>query len=640
MSNCCYTPDRVNAALLVSGPQIAAGIYDFTMRTPSWLGDGLLTVEPVEPGVGIYEQLIFRGEMPQIERGFDKWATVNAPVGCDPCDGPNCGYNWTTFPGYAWERKITQLQTRDFRTPDICVNDITSARIYEETFAKMVENLYRQVAWFKEFNIAQNALTSLAKKFVVDSDGIKPNPQNPYVYRPIGSVRLSTLNIQMLTFLYEQLRRIPDAIPFDIVDGRPVFAIEASDDLLSRLWLDDANLRQDARFSAFANDLLTKYNFMSTIRGMFIPAPILFPRRFNVVNGTLVEVLPVVNGVPADAGTYTYTNPAYMTATHEEVLVHGRAPFKILAQSTPQSLGENTSFGPEVPFMDNWMWVNPQTISDPARRVGFFFTTAKIGIAPQFSEGIYGIVVERASVALSAMFTPNPVCPVTPPTCNNSVPAVGCPCPVVLSITPNPMEAGNFFVKFAATVEGTVAEPVNFFYDNGTVVTGELVEISADGKTAEITFAASLDINSCSNIVSVLCGQGAGCSSTVLRTSDCRSGVTGQIEVVLQNAIRAVTAGNDVLVYFGDCTTALMDVVSVDGANLTWTLRYATGYGPTDNPTGTGGATAAQLNADLVCDRGGIQKVCVPPTTDATCPACSATETPCEVEINEEGEGG
>ena len=69
----------------------------------------------------------------------------------------------------------------------------------------------------------------------------------------------------------------------------------------------------------------------------------------------------------------------------------------------------------------------------------------------------------------------------------------------------------------------------------------------------------------------------------------------------------------------GDQTVQHFNVVSVDMQCNTWVLAYATGYGPTDDPTGAG---MTDLNADLVCDRNGIVRICVPPATDATCPAC------------------
>lgn len=621
------TPEQVNEAFLAAPPLMSESILDLTVTHPSWLS-ALYEVTDWPQGSGtVMQQLIFRGAMPQIERGTEQWKKLGNLSGCDPCEGPDCTYNWSTFGGYGFDRKLTELMSREFRSDEYCVHEIQTTYEFDEVFSKLVENLYRQTAFFKEINIGQNFLTMLAKKYVVDAQGAKPNTNNPYVYRNTGGVKLSALNIEMLEFFYESMRRIPDVVPYDVIDGAPLYSLIASPQLLSRLYRDDATLRQDVRFSGMANDLLTKYNFMSTIRGMFIAAPFLYPRRFNIVAGEPVEVLPYVNDVPAEVGSYTYLNPAYEAATHEEVLLHGRHPFSIFQQPTVSTLGGNSSFGPEASFMNNWMWINPLTREDPMRRTGYFATSARIGLNQQFSQGIFGILVERPSVSLMAMYTPNPVCPEDPPVCENVVPDVTCPCPVVSDIQANPFTPGNYTVTFVTPVEAEVAGDLDLEFDNGLTITTTVVALTSDNLTAELTIPGGLQGCEANQIIGVSCGSDLACSSTVTFVSDCRSGVTNQVEAVLEQPIKAVTAGDEVIAYFGDCTSATMVIVSVDPATATWTLQYAPYYGPTDDPDGAG--YGDPLNADLVCDRGGISKLCVPPSTDATCPACDTVLEPC-----------
>jgi hypothetical protein len=628
----CVAPEKVQEAFLAAPPLIAEQILDLTIKHPNWMRDVFQMREWPKGNGTVMEQLIFRGAMPQIERGFDKWTKMGNLSGCDPCAGPNCSYNWTPFGGHGFDRKLTELMKREFKSPAYCVEEIQTTAHFEQVFGKIVENLYAQVDFFREQNIGLNFLTSLAKKYVVDSEGPKPNTQNPYVYRNTGGVRLSTLNINLLEFFYEQMRRMPDAIPYDVVDGSPIFALEASPQTLARLYRDDPELRQDARFSGLANDLLMKYNFMSTLRGMFIPAPILYPRRFNIVAGEPIEVLPFINDAPAEVGAFTYVNEAYNNATHEEVLIHGKYPFEIFYFPTAETLGDGSSFGPEFAFMNQWMWVNPQTDVDPFRRVGFFATSAKIALSQQFSEAIFGVLIERPLAGLTAFYTPNPVCPVAPPTCTNVVPDVLCPCPVVMSITANPLTAGNYYFQFSTPVTGEAEDPVQLQLDNGAFITGALVALSDDGLTAEITFTTDLPEGICTAIIGIYCDSSLGCSASVQFATDCRSGATNAVKLILSNPIKAIDVNDIVIAYFGDCTQAELKVLAVDAANLTWTVGYNTGFGPTDNPTGAGGPppTNAPLNADMLCDRGGITKLCVPPATDATCPACGPDVTACE----------
>jgi len=621
----CYTAADIQQAFLAAPPLISQQIRDLTMSWNSWFADNWqLKQWPLGVGNSM-QRWTFRGAMPPIERGFGSWRSKADVQGCSPCQPDGCGYNWKTIGGYAMERSTISLMDSDYRTPDYCIKEIESTFDFQNMFGKVVENLAQQIQFIKEFNIGQNTLQFLSKKYVVDSDGPKMRSSNIYTYPTIGaSKRLSALNIELLKGFYSRMRRMTGILPYAIQDGLPVYSLAASPELLERFYRDDANLRQDIRWSNMATDLVTKYNFMSTIQGMFIPAPILYPRRFNVVSNELVEVLPFLNGIPGEVGQFSDINPAWENATHEEVLLNGKDTFSVYTQGTTSSLPGGADFGPEPSFLNNdWQWINPRTECDPFGREGYFATTATIAIAPEYSEGTIGIVVERVSLGLMSMFVPNPVCPVAPPACSNSITTDNaCPCPIVVSITPHALGTANvYYLTFAAPVSGTVDDAVVFELDNGGTVSGNLDAVSADGLVAQITFSGGLQGGSCSNIVGVSClASTVPCSATVLKVSDCRSGVSNTLDVYLSNAIRAVTANDDVTAFLADGTTITLNLVSVDAANLKWVFNY------------NGGSPTTE---DFTCRVGGIVKVCVPTGTVASCPACSPTTTPCNSVIND-----
>lgn len=598
--NCSLPASRVADIFLAAPPMLAQQILDLTAQHPSFLRDAFEMAPWPNSGGNILEQLVYKGAMPQIERGFQKWKKHPYNVGCDPCIGPDCGYNWTEFGGQGFSKKVTELMSREFRSPEYCVKEIQTTFQVKEVFAKVVENLYRQVDFFKEQNIALNFLTSLAKKFVVDSTGARPNTADPYSYPNIGAARLSTLGINMLEFFYEWMRRMPDAVPYDVVNGSPIYSLMCSHQLLSRLYRDDGNLRQDVRFSGAANDMLMKYNFMSTIRGMFIAAPILTPRRFNMVNGVPFEVLPYTNDIPMDIGAYTGFNPAYEAATHEEVIIMGKYPFKIFYQQTEQSLGENSSFGPEAAFFNTWQWVNPQTVQDPFRRVGYYATAASIGLSQQFSEGILAILVERPKTNQMAVFLPTPVCPVADPVCNNAIPNTGCPCPIVLMQVQDDFVANTYVLKFAVPVTGNVGGSVALTLSNGDIITGTIAAISSDGYTVKLTFSgATVPLPDCDRFVSVECVDKRACTASVEAVTATGTSVT----LFLQQAILA-NVGQVVTIVYGDGTTASVTITAID---------------PTTNAY-----TTTTINHDSIGDIGVLQ-VCVPSTTNAACVGCGGT---------------
>lgn len=592
-------------AFLASPPLISQQILDLSVQHPSFLRDIFETQEWPRGHGTIMQQLIFRGAMPEIERGFDKWKKLNNNTGCDVSCSPDCGYNWTQFGGHGFDRRAVELMAREFRSPSYCIAEIQTTLDFEEVFAKIVENLYRQVDFFKELNVGQNVLTGLAKKFVVDSGGPKANTQNPYVYRPLGSARLSRLNMDMLEFFYEWMTKILDCVPYDVIDGAPVFSIMASRQTLGRLYRDDPTLRQDVRFSGAANALLTKYNFMSTIRGMFIAAPIMYPRRFDSVAGVWTERLPFVNGIPADTGAYTGFNPEYELARYEEVILNGKYPFKIFTLPTEQSLGQNTTFGPEYDWFNSWQWINPQTVQDPFRRVGYFATSAKIGVAQQFSEGLFSVLVERVDVRSTAVFNPEPECPPDPVTCDNEVPAVTCPCPLVLSVTPNPVTPGNYFIQFSVPTTAVAQETLQIGLDTGGYLTGTVVSVSADGFTAEVTFTTTCP--SCVHFTSIYCNDTLGCSAEVLSACACATASGSALTLTLKNPIKA-NAEDDITVYFCDGTSTTATVVSASLCSNTYVVTLG-------------------VEAGECTDNNNIVTVCVPPETDASCPACGGGPT-------------
>lgn len=607
VSQCIFTEQEVQEAFLAAPPLIAQTILDLTVQHPRFYSDIYETAEwPLGNGT-IMKQPIFRGEMPQIERGLDAWKQAGNNTGCDPCED-DCGYNVTQFGGSGFEEKIVQLMSRDFFSPSYCIKQIQTTAHFEEVFSKIIENLYAQVSFFKEFNIGQNFLTMLAKKYLVDSDGPKPNPQNPYVYRNALGTRLGTLGIDLLEFFYEWMRRDPSAVPLAVVDGNPVFAMQVGSQMLSRLYRDDPNLRQDVRFSGLANDLVVKYNFMSSLRNMFIPAPILYPRRFNIdSNGDPVEVLPFLKGLPMQAGTFTGQNPAYETATHEEVIIHGMYPFKVFYQPTAQTLGANTSFGPEPTMFDYWTWVNPMTVKDPFRRKGYFATHVSLGLSQQFSDSVYGLLLERVSPALAAVFTPNPVCPEDPPDCNNSVPDVGCPCPIIVSSQANPITAGNFFLTLTNAVAVDVDDTIQLGVATGGYVDAVVASVNTPGAATVIEVAIEdyAALEACDIFTAVFCDDTMGCQATVVSyTTGCTPDAGADDEhlvLTLSNPIKG-DVGEDIDVYFGNGTSLTGVILSFN-----WLTNEL----------------VLDLGESYCDDTGGVLRVCVPTATDATCSGCA-----------------
>lgn len=614
MVQCVLPPIQTNQAFLAAVPLIQQQILNFSLQSPSFLAE-FWDLEEFPLGNGVYaKQIIFRGGMPKIERGFEAWKALPNNTGCDPCNPSGCGYNWTKFGGHGFEVKMTELMKRDFYSDGYCLDEIVTTADFTSVFDQIVTNLYQQIKFFKEQNIGLNTLTGIAKKFVVDSGGAKPNTANVYVYPNTGTARLSMLNIEIFQFFYEWMTRIPGVQPLMMANGNmPVYGAMASGELWSRLWRDDPQLRQDVRFSSEADSLLSRYNFMSTVRDMFLPISIQWPRRFKLVAGVPVEILPTINDVPLQVGTYTSVNPEYMSATHEEVILFGKSPFKILYQAMPQTLGSNTSFGPEPVFMNNWQWINPMTNQDPFRRVGYFATSARMGVSQQYSEGVFAILVERASPAIMGSWLPAPSCPPEDVDCDNEIPATGCPQPVILGWDASPFVADRWTLHLGLPTTAIPGDTLQIGLKSGGYINGLVVTVNADGDYVEVDLASGTDLLAygCQEVTTLFCINGLLCSSDVMEYAVVCADAT-RLTLTLANPIRADTAADVVTVFYGNGDSVSATVVTANMLTNVWVVDI--------------GGTA-------FCDQvGGVVYICTPTGTDATCPACDQvpTFTQCE----------
>lgn len=626
--NCNVTTDQVNEAFLKAPPLITSTIKDKSITHPNFMAD-LPDYREFPLGAGTtMTELIYRDTLPEFEIGLGKWRKMEGEAGCSDCPGPDCSYNTTVLGGHAFETRLMGMMSRDFRSQDYCVKQIQTTYMYEDVFEKIVQGLYKKVDFYKEFNIAQNILNMLSKKIVVDSGGIKFNVADVYSFPNLGTATLSTLNIYLVRRIYSWMRRMTDVEPYDMQDGRPMYAVSATEELFADMFRDDADLRQDIRFSGEANGLL-KYNFMTSIQGMFMIVPDLYPPRYKKdASNNVVQIAPWVNGIPAEIGSFSANNPEYEAAPFEGVRFHGKNPFALYYMPTASTLGENTSFGPEFSWFDNWMWVNPFSKDDPFRRSGYFITSATLGVGAQHSEGMFLLLVPRTG--LNTLWTQGrqAVCLVTPPDCSaNQIPSTGCPCAQILSVAANPMIAGRVYIQFATPITGSVGGTVVFNTTNGGTISGVIAAISADGLLVDMNFGASFVASQCNQFVSYSCVDLRVCSAQVLAGGDCRALETGSIRLVTDAPLK-VDVNDAVTAFFCDGISLSMAVKVIDGLNNTYNLAYSTGVGPTDNPTGlvlgnVNGTGFFQNMDGFCCDRGLPTSLCVPTASEATCPACT-----------------
>jgi hypothetical protein len=144
--------------------------------------------------------------------------------------------------------------------------------------------------------------------------------------------------------------------------------------------------------------------------------------------------------------------------------------------------------------------------------------------------------------------------------------------------------------------------------DTGGYLVGTVVTAADDGSAVEVTFPGGTDLPACDQFTTVFCNDTRGCSA-VVQSYEVNCSNNHYVDLTLANPIKA-DASDLVTLYYGDGTvlTALA-VITANQETLVYTIN-----------TGA-----------VFCDNvGGVVAVCVPATTDASCPACGgATFTQC-----------
>ena len=96
-------------------------------------------------------------------------------------------------------------------------------------------------------------MSTFSIKFLINGAGLKPNPEDPFVYRPKGSVTLAALTMGILQSLYQQIRMIPEILPLAFNNNKPLYALVASDETIDAIYREDPQMRADLRAAAAGN---------------------------------------------------------------------------------------------------------------------------------------------------------------------------------------------------------------------------------------------------------------------------------------------------------------------------------------------------------------------------------------------------
>lgn len=604
--NCPCTPAMVDLAFRESEPFIDREITDRSYRMNRYLVD-YAPVKIFPDGIGYsMTKVRFFGDIGPQYDGYDGWRKDqrSRPV-ADAC-GPKsdaCGYVWEEV-GHGFEELHFSLMRRDLRTIPICVHDIRTFWEFQQYQNLIFQNLSEISANMRE-QLNRNALIGFSVKHVVTSAGLQVNSANPYELPNIAGVTLGKLGYRILKRLYSALVREAGMFALDTIDGRPVFGIMGSDETFDDLFMEDPEVRNDLRWSSMADSLLKRYNFMDSIRGLYIIIPDPYAARYDVdASGNLFRVFPFERDVSIQSGTRPAPNPDYDKAPFEYIQILTRDMFALRSRKALASVGGETDFNAEASMFE-WKWHNPERWCDPNRRVGFYFANGELGVEPGDFTDAPGILVARRPFTLDAQFWPAATCPPDPVECDNELAAQGCPTQQVIGCCEDLTDPDRLQMRFSSPLpDETLPYNLEIDLSNGDVKTVSVIALSADFCAATVDFGAPVDC--CPGLyVQVHTIDANACYSTVVSELCSDNGLVHTL--TMSYPLRAFANGATVSALGSD--GVYRSVVITTGAS---SLTYI--------------ATYAAVLPDGVC----TEALCIPVALDATCPGCPPASLACD----------
>lgn len=610
-ANCACSPDAVDLAFRESEPFIEREIRDRSYEMRRYLVD-YAPVKIFPDGVG-YEltKVRFFGDIGPQYDGFDGWRKEqrSRPFASGHKDAHDaCGYVWEEV-GHGFEQLHFHLMKRDLKTVPICVHDIRTFWEFQQYQNLIFKNLAEITANMRE-QLNRNAIIGFSVKHVVTSKGLEINSANPYELPNITGVTVGKLNFRILKRLYNALLREAGAFALDTMNGRPVFGLMASDDVLDDMFYEDDDIRTDIRESSMVDSLLTRYNFAEGVRNMFINIPDMFaPRYRDDGNGNLIRVFPYERDVAIESGTRPAPNPDYENAPYELVLILTRDLFTLRSRQAITTVGGETDFDAEAGMFD-WKWHNPPRWCDPNRRIGFYYANGNIGIEPGDFTDIPGILVRRRPAYLDAAFWPAATCPPDPIDCNNELAVQGCPEAQIVDCCPLFDDPNSLQFKFSSPLAGppVATDPIAIKLENGGVAQGTITSIAGDALSAEVDFGEPVECCPGTYLYVETGALGAACSADVITDKDGTAADRRLLQLEGLLIMSDLTGTTAVEVQFEDGSWGTADVIAIDTDAITYEVDTIVG-----NPNG-------------LC----ITKVCLPTADFAQCPACNPTAVTCD----------
>lgn len=547
--------------------------------------------------------------------------------------------------GLGYERLTIAHRRAFFQTCDFCVETLWRENVApEEFFAEYMKGIRDQLDDIMEIT-HRNEYEERAQKVwgIYNSNGrLVQKESNPYDWAPLPLANtLSLPSIEMLyNFAEDVLSSYAEYYMIGTVDGEPVYPLVMNSRTKHNLVHKNPTLINMIQFSSMADNLIEMWQGPLSKIGPFV----IFVDNDSIrlKRDTLGNVLQVPHWIPIpapDGGTQWVEHPDWHTRGAEfadTIMIPRKDVWKKLIRRIPKSIG-GVSFGEDLSPELGLTYINIKDKEcNPFGWIGHFVASheyyaepgANIGTAP-----CYIIGVASGIPGLDMIYDQPGSCPEVIVPCN-TFDDTGCPCVGISCIVKHPLNAEQAFFTFnskitpAPVVGGTIVIKTR----TGTTQTFTVQPggISAD----QLTYLLQLPVGASANgpldpadYQGVACEVITYCESEILGISDCRSEVNNAVRIKFVKNLVCSNIGDLVTLTFKSGYKANFSIVSANTGTQEYVVRYAAGFGPTDDPLGLVPATSTW---DLCCDRGMPIHACCVPTVGNGCSGCDVTFDKCD----------
>lgn len=548
--------------------------------------------------------------------------------------------------GLGYERQTIEHRRAFFETCDFCIETLYRENVApEEFFAEYMTGVRDQLDDIMEIT-HRNEYESRAQKvwgIYTPAGRLLQRNDNPYDWAPLPTANtLSLPSIEMLyNFAEDVLASYSEYYSIGMVDGEPVYPLVMNSRTKHNLVWKNPKLVNIIQFSSMADSLIDLWQGPLSKIGPFVIFVDNDAVRLRRSTAGVVMQIPHWVPIPApDGGTMWVEHPDWHTRGIEyadTIMIPRSDVWKKLIRRIPKQLA-GVDFGDDLNPELGLKYINIRDKKcNPFGWIGNFVATHEYYAEPGKNIGTapcYMIGVASGMAGLDMLYDVAPEVP-TVITLTNTATSTGCPCNGISCVLANPMNAQQAFFTFTAAFAPVKVNGNTIAIKTRTGTTQTFTVVGTVGPD-NLTYLLQLPVGATANgplaaddYVEVACDVLTYCESDVIGMIDCRASITNAVKIITDKPIICGVAGQLVTLYFRNNYKANFTVISANAVLNEYTVRYAAGFGPTDDPLGLAATTLTDSTWGICCDRGMPTYACCVPTVGNGCLGCDTTFTDC-----------